>query len=141
MGFGDPIKNMVERSVLHTAASLLGLALVASASLAVVAVAAASSAARPQAPETPVSRTAAEDVGVGSARALQLGINVDPSNPAGNPSPSGIAALGATWVRIEYKDSAPAGSPPSALPTYTSECLCHSLAPALGGCCCHVESG
>ena len=33
------------------------------------------------------------------------GINVDPPNPAGNPSPDDVKALGARWVRIEWKAS------------------------------------
>lgn len=31
------------------------------------------------------------------------GINIDPANPAGNPSPDTLADYGVTWVRIEYK--------------------------------------
>jgi hypothetical protein len=33
------------------------------------------------------------------------GINVDPANPAGNPSPEDLEALGARWVRVEWKAS------------------------------------
>jgi hypothetical protein len=31
------------------------------------------------------------------------GINIDPANPKGNPSPQEIKTLGARWVRIEWK--------------------------------------
>jgi hypothetical protein len=33
------------------------------------------------------------------------GINVDPSNPSGNPSAQALQALGARWVRMEWKAS------------------------------------
>jgi hypothetical protein len=49
---------------------------------------------------------------------LFVGINIDPSNPAGSPTPTQVKGLGATSVRIEYKDTAPAGYPPSAFPFY-----------------------
>jgi hypothetical protein len=45
---------------------------------------------------------------------IAVGINIDPSNAQyGNPSHDAAAALGASWVRIEYKDMAPAGQPPT----------------------------
>jgi hypothetical protein len=34
------------------------------------------------------------------------GINVDPTNPTGDPSPDALKALGARWTRIEWKASA-----------------------------------
>ncbi len=42
---------------------------------------------------------------------LQLGVNIDLTNPAGRPSPEDVAGLtdGGGWVRVEYKDDAPGG--------------------------------
>ncbi|MDA1079874.1 MAG: glycosyl hydrolase [bacterium] len=37
-----------------------------------------------------------------SAHAVACGINIDPANPAGYPSPSALPA--GSWVRLEYKD-------------------------------------
>jgi hypothetical protein len=38
------------------------------------------------------------------ARRIYCGINTDPANPLGNPSPDEIRALGADWVRFSFKD-------------------------------------
>ena len=34
---------------------------------------------------------------------LLFGMNIDPANPGGNPGAAALQALGARWVRIEYK--------------------------------------
>ena len=45
---------------------------------------------------------------------LSLGMNIDPANAAyGDPAAAALAAVGASWARVEYKDGAPAGAPPS----------------------------
>lgn len=38
-----------------------------------------------------------------AAEALLFGVNIDPANPAAAPSPEEVRALGARWVRIEWK--------------------------------------
>ncbi len=43
--------------------------------------------------------------GGGSAVGQVFGVNVDPANPAGNPSAGELISLGARWVRIEWKVS------------------------------------
>jgi hypothetical protein len=38
------------------------------------------------------------------ARHIHCGINIDPLNEYGNPSPAELQQLGASWVRLTYKD-------------------------------------
>jgi N-acetyl-anhydromuramyl-L-alanine amidase AmpD len=45
------------------------------------------------------------------ARRIYCGINTDPTNPLGNPSPDEIRALGADWVRFTFKDPQDAPQP------------------------------
>jgi N-acetyl-anhydromuramyl-L-alanine amidase AmpD len=39
------------------------------------------------------------------ARRIYCGVNTDPTNPLGNPSPDEVRALGADWVRFTFKDA------------------------------------
>lgn len=45
------------------------------------------------------------------ARRIYCGINTDPANDLGNPSPGEIRALGADWVRFTFKDHQDAPQP------------------------------
>jgi len=45
------------------------------------------------------------------ARRVYCGINTDPTNSLGNPSPNEIQALGADWVRFTFKDAQDAPQP------------------------------
>lgn len=52
--------------------------------------------------ETNNSRAVSLSVG-GSAATNRFGINIDPANPGGRPSAAQAKALGARWLRIEWK--------------------------------------
>ena len=53
-------------------------------------------------------------VATGSAFHVSLGMNIDPTNTnGGNATSTELAQAGAAWVRIEYKDTAPIGHPPT----------------------------
>jgi len=57
-------------------------------------------------------------------------MNVDPMNPRGAPNGQALATLGATHARIEFKDSATAGQPPSAFGVYDpyiADLLAHGI--------------
>jgi hypothetical protein len=45
------------------------------------------------------------------ARRIYCGINTDPANPLGNPSPDELRALGADWVRFTFKDAQDSSQP------------------------------
>lgn len=55
-----------------------------------------------EASETNNSRAISLSVG-GSAAGNRFGLNIDPANPGGRPSAAQAKALGARWLRIEWK--------------------------------------
>jgi hypothetical protein len=57
----------------------------------------------PEADETNNSTSSNFTVGSPSAAGNLYAINIDPANPAGNPTAGQLLALGARWVRIEWK--------------------------------------
>ncbi len=54
-------------------------------------------------PEDSTSDASAPDCDPSVADRRRFGINIDPANPGGNPSAAELRALGARWVRIEWK--------------------------------------
>ena len=46
----------------------------------------------------------AESAAAGAVRHLECGINIDPANPAGNPSGTDVRESGATWVRLVFQN-------------------------------------
>lgn len=44
-------------------------------------------------------------------RRIHCGINIDPANPRGRPSPQELQELGASWVRFTFKDSSDGSEP------------------------------
>jgi hypothetical protein len=41
---------------------------------------------------------------IGASVHETMGLNIDPGNPQGNPSPAQLRALGAAWVRFSFRD-------------------------------------
>jgi hypothetical protein len=55
-------------------------------------------------PLTPAPVSAPFFAQAAAVRHIDCGINIDPANPAGNPSGDAVRELGATWVRLVFKN-------------------------------------